>query len=138
MKNLFDIAMDIRYDRFLLKGLQDISNSTIFPVIPITMQQKVEKIMQEVSSRHTHVVGSWGSDTILLDEFIGYLDKTNRDQPTDSDHEFILTTAKLIRDYVKTSVRHVREALKDVDLSEEFPAPQMVPVPKKRKKSNGV
>jgi len=136
MKNLFDLAMDIRYNRYLLEGLNAISKSTAFPVIPVTMQQKVEKLMHSVSDSTSHLQLAWGPNMGLLEEFISYLDATKRPQPSDSSLEFIQSASKLINDYLKTSGKRQLSSFRDPEDFGDKREPVPV-VPKKRKKSDG-
>ena len=135
MKNLFDLALEVRYNRYLITGLTEISKSTVFPVIPISLQQKVERLIHALAKENTCILDRWGPDTSILEDFVVFMDKREMAHPVDSNYEFVRNTSSLIRQYVKTSVRHVREALKGVDLTNDMPE-RTVPesdLPKKRK-----
>ena len=127
MKNLFDTALEIRYNKFLLNGLTEICNSTVFPAIPIPLQQKVDKLMHELANTNHASISLWGSQPDILDDFIAYLDKKDYSHPLDSKHTFVTNTSGLIKQYIRSSVRKVREALKDLQ-------PQDLEISKKRKK----
>jgi len=131
MKNLFDIATDIRHNKYVLGGLQDISASTIFPVLPISLQQKVDTLLHEVAEENDDLLEQWEGDLDVLDDFITHLNKIHHPYHDDSNVLFVRETSSLITQYVRTSVKHVREALKDIDLSEDY---RVLELPKKRKK----
>ena len=45
MTNLFDVADAIRHNKALIHGLILINRSTVFPVLPVTLQQKTERLL---------------------------------------------------------------------------------------------
>lgn len=128
MKNLFDIALEIRYNEYIIDGLQEVSNSSAYPVIPIALQQKIQNLIKTLSDRKMELsVYSWGNDNGSLEDFMEFLDSKGIPHPIDSNNEFLKNTTNLVTQYLKTSVRPAREVIKKLDLPD-------IEMPKKRKK----
>ena len=128
MKNLFDIALEIRYNEYIIDGLQEVSNSSAYPVIPIALQQKIKNLIKTLSDRKMELsIYSWGKENGSLEEFKEFLDSKGIPHPVDQNNEFLKNTTNLVNQYLKTSVRPAREVIKKLDLPD-------IEMPKKRKK----
>ena len=99
--NLFSAALEVKRIRYVHKGLRDIADSTVFPVLPINLQQKVAKKLGEYILLERERIDRWPGDRAILDQFVAFLEERNPSADTeDEDTTFVLKTSKVIKQYV--------------------------------------
>ena len=114
--NLFSAALEVKRIRYVHKGLRDIADSTVFPVLPINLQQKVAKKLGEYILLERERIDRWPGDRAILDQFVAFLEERNPSADTeDEDTTFVLKTSKVIKQYVTQSLDQVQESIPQVE-----------------------
>ena len=104
MTNLFDVADAIRHNKALIHGLILINRSTVFPVLPVTLQQKTERLLIDHQMIQEDLYDSWTGDPVILKDFLVYLE--DQRITLDSTHPtliFIQNTSSLMHQYMSRS-----------------------------------
>jgi hypothetical protein len=113
MQNLFEQATLILQYKVLISDLNAINRSNIFPVLPINIQQKTERLLRETTQSLEEAKTVWPGEASALEDFLVFLGDTGIPDISflHSTQSFINNTNDLIMKYSSKALRPVQTNL---------------------------
>ena len=137
--NLFDIGMDFYAQTYIFEGLQQCAKSISFPLLPINIQQQIQKRLKDSRAQRNSLGEDWPSSSESLKAFIKYL-RANFPPPLKTSESmeeagsFLTEALSLVNQLEIASSRRVREAMAGGDINpDNFKDPELRPKIRKGK-----
>ncbi len=100
MLNLLEVAESIQKHRNFISDLLEINRSRVFPIIPVNLQQKTERLLGEQTKIVENLELAWPESKELLNDLLSCLETFYIPVAEDTTYTFIRNTSKLIHQYI--------------------------------------